>query len=170
MSDASRQLAGILFVVIPTIEFGGWSLLRMIARRIPGYLDNPVRQNLFRAGHAHAGVLVLLALVGILYVDQTGLSSGTRTLVRTGFALAPILISAGFFLSVIPPRTERPIRMNHPGLRGRSAAGGGHRDPGREPALTSSPPQRVGIPGAVHAAVPGMVPASVPEGIAATAR
>jgi hypothetical protein len=116
MSDASKQLAGILFVVIPTIEFGGWSLLRMIARRIPGYLDNPVRQNLFRAGHAHAGVLVLLALVGILYVDQTGLSSGTRTLVRTGFALAPILISAGFFLagfflSVLPPRAERPSRM-----------------------------------------------------------
>lgn len=32
MSDASRQLAGILFVLIPTIEFGGWSLLRMIDR------------------------------------------------------------------------------------------------------------------------------------------
>ena len=111
MSDASRQLAGILFVLIPTVEFGGWSLLRMIAKRDPGYLDNPVRQNLFRAGHAHAGVLVLLALVGILYVDQTGLSSGTRTLVRSGFALAPILISAGFFLSVIPPRAERPSRM-----------------------------------------------------------
>jgi hypothetical protein len=111
MSAASRQLAGILFVVIPTIEFGGWSLLRMIAKRVPGYLDNPVRQNLFRAGHAHAGVLVLLALVGILYVDQTDLSSATRTLVRTGFALAPILISAGFFLSVIPPRAERPNAM-----------------------------------------------------------
>ena len=40
MSDASKQLAGILFVLVPTIEFGGWSLLRMIARRIPGYLDN----------------------------------------------------------------------------------------------------------------------------------
>ena len=69
MSDASKQLAGILFVLVPTVEFGGWSLLRMIARRVPGYLDNPVRQNLFRAGHAHAGVLLVLALVGILYVD-----------------------------------------------------------------------------------------------------
>jgi hypothetical protein len=50
MTDASRRLAGILFVLVPTVEFGGWSLLRMIARRIPGYLDNPVRQNLFPAG------------------------------------------------------------------------------------------------------------------------
>jgi hypothetical protein len=111
MSDASKQLAGILFVLVPTIEFGGWSLLRMIARRIPGYLDNPVRQNLFRAGHAHAGVLLMLALVGILYVDQSDLSPGTRTLVRTGLALAPILMPAGFFLSVLRPDADRPNRL-----------------------------------------------------------
>ena len=111
MSDASRQLAGILFVLVPTVEFGGWSLLRMIAGRIPGYLDNPVRQNLFRAGHAHAGVLLLLTLVGILYVDQTDLSGGTRTLVRTGLALAPILMPAGFFLSVVRPGDDRPNRL-----------------------------------------------------------
>ena len=111
MSDASKQLAGILFVAIPTIEFGGWSLLRMIAGRTPGYLDNPVRQNLFRAGHAHAGVLLLLTLVGILYVDQTDLSGGTKTLVRTGLALAPILMPAGFFLSVVRPGDDRPNRL-----------------------------------------------------------
>ena len=111
MSDASRQLAGILFVLVPTIEFGGWSLLRMIAGRIPGYLDNPVRQNLFRAGHAHAGVLLMLALVGILYVDQSDLSSGARTLVRTALALAPILMPAGFFLSVLRPDADRPNRL-----------------------------------------------------------
>jgi hypothetical protein len=111
MSDASKQLAGILFVLVPTIEFGGWSLLRMIARRIPGYLDNPVRQNLFRAGHAHAGVLLMLALVGILYVDQSDLSPGTRTLIRTGLALAPILMPAGFFFSVLRPDADRPNRL-----------------------------------------------------------
>ena len=111
MTDASRQLAGILFVLVPTVEFGGWSLLRMIAGRIPGYLDNPVRQNLFRAGHAHAGVLLLLTLVGILYVDQTDLSGGTKTLVRTGLALAPILMPAGFFLSVVRPGDDRPNRL-----------------------------------------------------------
>jgi hypothetical protein len=111
MSDASKQLAGILFVLIPTVELGGWSLLRMIARRVPGYLDNPVRQNLFRAGHAHAGVLLLLTLVGILYVDQTDLSGGARTLVRTGLALAPILMPAGFCFSVLRPGDDRPNRL-----------------------------------------------------------
>jgi hypothetical protein len=111
MSDASKQLAGILFVLVPTVEFGGWSLLRMIARRIPGYLDNPVRQNLFRAGHAHAGVLLILALTGILYVDQSDLSGGVKSLVRTGLALAPILMPAGFFFSVLRPDADRPNRL-----------------------------------------------------------
>ena len=111
MSDASRQLAGILFVLVPTVEFGGWSLLRMIDRRVPGYLDNPVRQNQFRAGHAHPRVLLMLTLVGILYVDQTDLSGGARTLVRTGLALAPILMPAGFFFSVLRPSDDRPNRL-----------------------------------------------------------
>jgi len=111
MSDASRTVAGILLVLVPTIEFGGYSLLRMIAKRTPGYLDNPVRQNLWRAGHAHAGVLVLLALVGILYVDQTDLSDGLRTLARSSIAVAPILVSAGFFFSTLSPRAERPNGM-----------------------------------------------------------
>src|SRR5215213_8390769 len=88
MPDASKSVAGILLVLVPTIEFGGYSLLRMIAKRILGYLDNPVRQDLWRAGHAHAGVLVLLALVGILYVDQADLSGGLRTLARSSIAFA----------------------------------------------------------------------------------
>jgi uncharacterized membrane protein len=111
VSEASKTVAGILLVLVPTIEFGGYALLRMIAKHIPGYLDNPVRQNLWRAGHAHAGVLVLLALVGILYVDQADLADGARTLVRSCLALAPILVSAGFFLSSLPERTERPSGM-----------------------------------------------------------
>lgn len=52
MSDASRIIAAILLIAVLTVEFGGLSLLMMLSRRIPGYLDNPLRQNLFRAGHA----------------------------------------------------------------------------------------------------------------------
>jgi hypothetical protein len=108
MSTSSLSTAGILLIAIVAVEYGGVSLLRFITRRIPGYLDNPVRQNLFRAGHAHAGVLVILALVGMLYVDQTGLSSTGRELVRWALAAPPILMPLGFFLSIAPPRAERP--------------------------------------------------------------
>ncbi|HKG25409.1 MAG TPA: hypothetical protein VKB09_07150 [Thermomicrobiales bacterium] len=111
MSDASLQVAGIIFVVVPTIEFGGYSLLRFLTRNEPGYLDNPTRRALFTAGHAHAGVLVLMALVGLLYVDQADLSDGTRSLVRTALASAPILMPLGFFLSIASPRATRPNRL-----------------------------------------------------------
>jgi hypothetical protein len=108
MSASSLSTAGILLIAIVAIEYGGVSLLRFITARTPGYLDNPVRQNLFRAGHAHAGVLVILALVGMLYVDQTGLSSTGKELVRWGLTAAPILMPLGFFLSIAPPRAQRP--------------------------------------------------------------
>jgi hypothetical protein len=74
MSDASRILAAILLIAVPTVEFGGLALLGMLTRRTPGYLDNPLRQNMFRAGHAHAGVWLVFALVALLWVDQTDLA------------------------------------------------------------------------------------------------
>lgn len=111
MSDASLQTAGIILLVIPTIQFGGYTLLRHITHGIPGYMDNPVRRGFFTAGHAHAGVLVILALVGLLYVDIADLSDGAKTLVRSSMAVAPIFMSAGFFLSVASPRATKPNRF-----------------------------------------------------------
>lgn len=108
MTDASQTIAAILLITVPTIAFGGYSLLMQIVRRIPGYLDNPVRQNMWRAGHAHAGVLVMLALVAMLYVDRTGYSAGLRTLVRSLMVVPPILMPLGFFLSTLKPSVERP--------------------------------------------------------------
>jgi hypothetical protein len=108
MSASSLSTAGVLLIAMVAVEYGGLSLLRFIAGRIPGYLDNPVRQNLFRAGHAHAGVLVILALVGMLYVDQTGLSDTVKELVRWALVAPPILMPLGFFLSVASPRADRP--------------------------------------------------------------
>ena len=56
-----------------------------------------LRQNFFRAGHAHAGVIVILSLVCQILADSAFLSSPLVWLVRIGVPLAAILISAGFF-------------------------------------------------------------------------
>ena len=55
-------------------------------------------------------MLLLLTLVGIL-TSTSDLSGGARTLVRTGLALAPILMPAGFFFSVLRPGDDRPNRL-----------------------------------------------------------
>jgi hypothetical protein len=111
VSDASRHTAAILLIVVPTVEYGGLSLLRMIMGRDPGYMDNPVRRHLWRAGHAHAGVWILFALIALLYVDQADLSDGWKNVVRWGFAAAPILMPLGLFLSVVSPRAEKPSKV-----------------------------------------------------------
>lgn len=107
----SLETAGVILVTVPAVEVGGLSLLKFLARREPGYMDNPLRRALFRAGHAHAGVLVVFALVALLYVDAASLPGGLETLLRACLVLPPILMPAGFFLSVAPAGAERPNKL-----------------------------------------------------------
>src|SRR6266571_3799587 len=108
MSRESRLLAGILLVVIPTVMFGGLTLLSALTKNVPGYNDNPLRHDLWRAGHAHAGVYLILSLVMLRYVDETALSPFWKWLARTGAPIAAILIPAAFFLSVVSPSATKP--------------------------------------------------------------
>lgn len=108
MTHESRRLAGILLIFIPAVAFGGASLLSMIVGQVPGYLDNPVRQDLWRAGHAHAGIMLIISLVLLRYVDETNLSGRWMWLARHGAPLAAILMPVGFFLSVLPPDATEP--------------------------------------------------------------
>ena len=76
MSRESRMLGGIHLVVLPTVMYGGLTLLSLLTRSLPGYNDNPLRHDLWRAGHAHAGVYLVLSLVMLHYVDQAALAWG----------------------------------------------------------------------------------------------
>jgi hypothetical protein len=102
------MLAGILLVVLPTVMFGGLSLLSFLTRNSPGYTDNPLRHDLFRAGHAHAGVYLVLSLVMLRYVDEAVLSPFWKWIARTGTPIAAILIPTAFFLSVVSPTATEP--------------------------------------------------------------
>lgn len=108
LASESRRLAGIILLLIPTVAFGGASLLSMILGQAPGYLDNELRQDLWRAGHAHAGVLLVLALVLLRYVDETNLSGLWLWLARHGVPIAAVLMPIGFFLSVLSPDATEP--------------------------------------------------------------
>jgi hypothetical protein len=108
MTRESRRLAGIILILVPAVAFGGASLLAMIVGGATGYLDNPVRQDLWRAGHAHAGVLLVFALVILRYVDETRLAGPWLWLARHGVPVAAILMPAGFFLSTLEPTAVAP--------------------------------------------------------------
>jgi hypothetical protein len=108
MSKESRMFAGILLVVLPSVMYGGLTLLYALTRNEPGYNDNPLRHDLWRAGHAHAGVYLVLSLVMLRYVDEAALSSFWKWLARAGAPIAAILIPAAFFLSVASPTAKEP--------------------------------------------------------------
>jgi len=74
MSPESRKVAGIVFVLLPAVIYGGICILTQLIGN-PDYMANPLRQDLWRAGHAHAGVLLILSLVACFYVDQARLSA-----------------------------------------------------------------------------------------------
>lgn len=112
MSLDSIRTAGILLIVFPTVVFGGVSILSLwISRRSTYLRGNPLRHRLWRAGHAHAGVLLILSLIALLLVDHTQLGSGWQQLVRSSIPASAILVPAGFFLSVLKPDAERPNRL-----------------------------------------------------------
>src|ERR1044071_8882942 len=95
-TDAGCILAGIALLSIVTIEVGGWFLPKIVRGDVP---MTPFQQAFARAGHAHAGVLVTLGLVGILYAELAGIDGLLGWLARGGVLAAAILMSGGFFAS-----------------------------------------------------------------------
>jgi hypothetical protein len=108
MTREARLMSGIILITVPTIQYGGYFLLTSLTNKTSGYMDNPLRQNFFRAGHAHAGVIVILSLVCQIFADAAVLPSPLVWLVRIGLPLSAILISAGFFFSMLPPTASNP--------------------------------------------------------------
>jgi hypothetical protein len=107
MSREAKLLCGIILITIPSIQYGGYFLLTQLMSKGSGYMDNALRQNMFRAGHAHAGVRVILSLICEVLADSATLPPFLLWTVRIAIPLAAILISAGFFFSVIPPNATR---------------------------------------------------------------
>ncbi|MPZ93328.1 MAG: hypothetical protein GEU96_00150 [Propionibacteriales bacterium] len=108
LSDAALRVAGILLVAVVTIESGGAYLLAVVRGKTP---LTDFQKSFARAGHAHAGVLVILALVCVLYAEATGQSGLWGWLSRSGVAIAAILMSAGFFFSSMGAGREQPNRL-----------------------------------------------------------
>ena len=107
MTREARLMTGIILITVPTIQYGGYFLLTSLMNKNSGYMDNALRQNFFRAGHAHAGVIVILSLICELLADSAVLPDGLLWAVRIGVPLSAILMPAGFFFSVLPPNASQ---------------------------------------------------------------
>ena len=83
---------------LPTVMFGGFSLLRLLTK---GQALTPFQVTCFRAGHAHAGVLLLMSLLYYRYLAETTYSENSRLLLCVGLVAGSVAQSGGFFLHMM---------------------------------------------------------------------
>ncbi|HEX6682813.1 MAG TPA: hypothetical protein VF062_08460 [Candidatus Limnocylindrales bacterium] len=96
LSDSTRIMAGILLLALITVESGGVFMTKLVRGQAPA---TPFQLGFARAGHAHAGVLLILSLVMQVYVDGSGLTGFGEWAARSLVPIAAILMPAGFFFS-----------------------------------------------------------------------
>jgi hypothetical protein len=101
-------LIGILLLALVTVESGGYFLTRVVRRKVAA---NRLQVSFFRAGHAHAGVLLILSIAILSVIDFAGLEGLWGFAARTLVPVAAILMPAGFFLSVLGADPQRPNRL-----------------------------------------------------------
>jgi hypothetical protein len=104
----ARFTAGILLVTIVAVEFGGTYMLRLVRGSV---VVTPFQLAFARAGHAHAGVLVILGLVVQPFADAAGMTGAVGWAARSAIPVAAILMSVGFFLSSMGAGRTSPSRL-----------------------------------------------------------
>jgi hypothetical protein len=60
-------------ITVPTIQYRGYFLMTSLMNEGSGYMNNALRQDFFRVGHAHAGEIVILSLACQILADAASL-------------------------------------------------------------------------------------------------
>ena len=111
IQSSTQVLLGILLLSLVTVESGGYFLTKVTRGSVPA---NELQRSFFRAGHGHAAVLLVLGVAINAVVDSAEVGGAWEYLAKAGVPIAAILMSAGFFLSVLgkdPPRPNRFILL-----------------------------------------------------------
>jgi hypothetical protein len=107
LTQGDTITAGVVLIAVVAVAYGGTFLLRVHAG---SPATNDLQKAFFRAGHAHAGVLVILGLVIKILTSTEGVPALAQQL-SDAVLYAAILMPAGFFLSVTGRDPQRPNRL-----------------------------------------------------------
>jgi hypothetical protein len=99
-----RIFSILAWIALPTVMYGGYALLGLLTR---GELTE-FQLTYFRAGHAHAGVLLLMALLYLHYMEQTRLSRGIKVGAAATVVAGILAQSGGFFLHMLVGQPGAP--------------------------------------------------------------
>lgn len=99
---------GILILSLVTVESGGYFLTHVVRGHVKA---NRLQSSFYRAGHAHAAVLLVLSIAILAVIDQAQLTGLWAPAARYLVPIAAILMPAGFFLSVLGRDPQKPNRL-----------------------------------------------------------
>lgn len=111
MSYITKLMCGIILLTVPSIQYGGYFLLQILSGKQNKLKLTEFQKSMFRAGHAHAGVLVILSLIAEILIDQANLPALMEWIARVGFPLSAILVSAGFFAGAGGKNINAPTKL-----------------------------------------------------------
>jgi hypothetical protein len=92
-----RVFSIISWIALPTVMYGGYALLGFLTRN--GLSE--FQLTFFRAGHAHAGVLLLMSLLYHHFMEQTALSPAVKIGGAVAVLVGILAQSGGFFLHML---------------------------------------------------------------------
>jgi hypothetical protein len=107
LDQSSAITVGAVLLAVIAVGYGGTFLLNVVTGRAE---TNDLQKSFFRAGHAHAGVLITLGLLVVVVTSTDGVPGWAHEF-SSGVLYAAILMPAGFFLSVIGHDPQRPNRL-----------------------------------------------------------
>ncbi|RVW01587.1 hypothetical protein [Rhodococcus spongiicola] len=108
MNPVLTIVVGVTVLTVVTIASGGVFLLRILTGRQGA---NELQKSFFRAGHAHAGVLVTLGVLLATLTAVVDANPGWAAAGAIAVLAAAIFIPAGFFLSVLGQNPAKPGPM-----------------------------------------------------------
>lgn len=76
MSRESRMLAGVILMTVPTVMFGGATLLSFLVGGALGYVDNPLRHDLWARLGAPIAAILIPAAFFLSTLSPTATSAG----------------------------------------------------------------------------------------------
>jgi hypothetical protein len=103
--EATTILPIVAVLSLVTVEYGGWALLSFITgcEGLAGW-----QKGFFRAGHAHAGVLLLLSLVYLLYLPRADFSDRFEWISGSVLIAGVLAQSGGFFVHLGVGQPDAP--------------------------------------------------------------
>lgn len=107
LSQNAQTTAGIVLLAAVTVTGGGALLAKIATGGVPA---TDFQRSFYRAGHGHAGILIVFGLVCLLLSEATELSGFALSLASTGVLFAAIVLPAGFFFSAMGAGRTRPNR------------------------------------------------------------